>query len=216
MNKKEKYSYVLNVFERNNPDPTTELHYSNNFELLVAVMLSAQCTDQRVNKVTPALFKEMPTAKEMAVHEPSTIYNYIKSISYPNTKAIHLNQMANEIIEKHDGNIPESFEELIQLSGVGRKTANVIEAIAFNKPAMPVDTHVFRVSNRIGLTHHSKTPYETEIELKKNIPEEKLIKAHHWLILHGRYLCKAINPKCKECELKSVCDYFKKEAKANS
>ncbi|MFR9166477.1 MAG: endonuclease III [Dysgonomonas sp.] len=208
MTKKERYQGVIGWFEANVPIAETELHYDNPFHLLIAVILSAQCTDKRVNMVTPALFKAFPTPEVMAVSSPDEVYTYIKSISYPNNKAKNLVGMAKKLVSDFDGKVPSELEQLEQIPGVGRKTANVMLAVAFNKPAMPVDTHVFRVSNRIGLTDNSKTPLETEKELVKNIPSHLLSKAHHWLILHGRYVCLARKPKCDQCHLQQWCKYY--------
>lgn len=207
MTKKERYEQALAWWEETNPNPDTELVYHNTFELLVAVMLSAQCTDARVNTVTPALFKAYPTAIEMAKASVDEILNLIKSVSYPNDKAKHLSETAQIIAETYNGEVPSGYNELLSLPGVGRKTANVMSIVAFNRPAMPVDTHVFRVSNRIGLTT-TTTPDATEKELLKNIPINKLHHAHHWLVLHGRYICTAINPKCERCGLTHLCKFF--------
>ena len=195
------------------PKAETELHYSNPFQLLVAVILSAQCTDKRVNMVTPPLFHDYPTAEAMAASTPETIYEYIKSISYPNNKSKSLVGAAKMIVNQYGGAIPSDMDSLLKIPGVGRKTANVMLAVAFNKPAMAVDTHVFRVSNRIGLTNNSKTPLETEKTLVKHIPPEILPTAHHWLILHGRYVCTARNPKCSTCGISCYCKYFEKARK---
>ncbi len=204
----QKYQIVLERFAEAMPDADTELHYSNPFELLVAVMLSAQCTDKRVNMVTPALFKAFPDAASMAASTPETVYGYIRSISYPNAKAAHLVEMARQLTRDFEGRVPDTMEALTSLPGVGRKTASVMLICAFDKPAMPVDTHVFRVANRIGLTRQSRTPEETERILLQNIPEELLFKAHHWLILHGRYTCLARKPQCENCILKDICDSY--------
>jgi len=185
----------------------TELHYGSPFQLLVAVMLSAQCTDKRVNMVTPALFEAYPDAAAMAQATPDDLFHYIRSVSYPNSKSQHLAAMARMLVNDYGGEVPDNIDDLQRLPGVGRKTANVMAVVAFEQPAMPVDTHVFRVSNRIGLTCHSKTPLETERTLTKHIPPEKLSKAHHWLILHGRYVCQARRPKCGECFLADICKY---------
>lgn len=208
MTKKQRYTKVLSWFEQHMPVAETELHYSSPFHLLIAVILSAQCTDKRVNMVTPALFEAFPTPEVMAVSSPDHVYEYIKSISYPNNKAKNLVGMAKKLMADFGGEVPQKQEELESLPGVGRKTANVMLIVAFGKPAMPVDTHVFRVSNRIGLTDDSKTPLETEKELVKYIPKRLLSKAHHWLILHGRYVCVARKPKCEECGLTMYCKYF--------
>jgi len=208
MNKKERYAKILNWFQENAADAETELHYRNPFELLVAVILSAQCTDKRVNMVTPALLHDYPTAQAMAQSQPEVIYEYIKSISYPNNKAKHLVGMAQKLLTDFNGEIPDSVEKLQTLPGVGRKTANVIASVVYNKPTMAVDTHVFRVSERLGLTTNSKNPLQTERELIKYIPKTLIPKAHHWLILHGRYVCLARRPKCEICGLTSWCNYY--------
>ncbi len=205
MRKQELYDRVIARFEEAMPVAETELHYDTPFQLLVAVILSAQCTDKRVNMVTPALFKAYPDAAAMAKATPEDIFRYIHSVSYPNNKSKHLVAMAQMLQSAFDGVVPDSVDELQRLPGVGRKTANVIAAVVFEQPAMPVDTHVFRVSNRIGLTHNSKTPLETERELVKYIPPEKIPTAHHWLILHGRYVCQARKPKCGECCIADLC-----------
>ncbi|MBP5456458.1 MAG: endonuclease III [Paludibacteraceae bacterium] len=207
MTSKERYSHVLDWFIKNAPDAKSELNFTNHYELLVAVVLSAQCTDKRVNMVTPALFERYPDAHALSQASVSDILHYIQSISYPNNKAQHLHDMAVMLSERFQGIVPDSLEQLQQLPGVGRKTANVIMAVAFNQPAMPVDTHVFRVSNRIGLTNQAKTPFDVEKVLVKNIPSEILSKAHHWLLLHGRYICTARNPKCDSCGIAQFCKY---------
>lgn len=208
MTKKERYTKVIEWFEENMPIAETELHFDNPFHLLIAVILSAQCTDKRVNIVTPPLFNAFPTPEVMAVSTPDAVYEYIKSISYPNNKAKNLVGMAKKLVNDFGGQVPDTLEELESIPGVGRKTANVMLIVAFNKPAMPVDTHVFRVSNRIGLTDNSKNPSQTEKELMKYIPIKYLSKAHHWLILHGRYICLARKPKCEVCGLAPYCKYF--------
>jgi endonuclease-3 len=208
MHKKERYRGVLNWFITNMPVAETELHYENPFQLLIAVILSAQCTDKRVNMITPALFKDFPTPEVMAASTPEVIFEYIRSVSYPNNKSKHLVGMAQMLLNNFGGVVPSDIDDLQKLPGVGRKTANVIASVVYNKPAMAVDTHVFRVANRIGLTNNSKTPLETEKELVKNIPEEYISIAHHWLILHGRYTCTARKPKCEICGLKPWCNYF--------
>ena len=185
--------------------PETELHYADPFQLLVAVILSAQCTDKRVNMVTPELFRAFPTPQKLAEAEPQKLYEYIKSISYPNNKTKALIGMAKALVERFDGQVPEDIDDLLTLPGVGRKTANVMLAVVFNKPAMAVDTHVFRVSNRLGLTNNSRTPLATEKTLMKHIPAEAIPKAHHWLILHGRYVCTARKPDCEGCYLADIC-----------
>lgn len=211
MRKEERYKNVIQWFLENKPIAETELHYANTYQLLVAVILSAQCTDKRVNMVTPALFEAYPTPEAMAASNPDAVFSYIKSISYPNNKAKHLVGMAQTLVNEFQGVVPSDIKELMRLPGVGRKTANVIASVVFDLPAMAVDTHVFRVSNRIGLTVNSKTPLETEKELVKHIPEELIPKAHHWLILHGRYVCVAKKPKCESCGLTAWCAYFQKK-----
>ncbi|NMB05978.1 MAG: endonuclease III, partial [Bacteroidales bacterium] len=205
MTKKEQYSKVIGWFEANAESAETELHYQNPYQLLVAVILSAQCTDKRVNLITPALFEAFPTPEVMAAASPDEIFTYIRSCSYPNNKAKSLAGMARKLVDNFHGEVPSDIDSLITIPGVGRKTANVILAVAFDKPAMPVDTHVFRVANRIGLTRNSKTPLETERELVKHIPSKLLSKAHHWLILHGRYVCVARKPKCESCGIREWC-----------
>ena len=208
MTKKERYERIIEYFKTHNPNAETELNYHTPFELLVAVILSAQCTDKRVNMVTPDLLKAFPNASKMSETTADEIFEYIKSISYPNNKAKHLLNMAKRLVEKYGGEVPEDYDALLSLPGVGRKTANVMASVVWNKPKMAVDTHVFRVSNRIGLTNNSKTPLETERELTRNIPEEFIPIAHHWLILHGRYVCIARNPKCNECGISAYCKEF--------
>ena len=213
MTKKQLYSEVIKYFEAERPIAESELQYSNPYELIVAVILSAQCTDKRVNMTTPALFAAYPTVESMAKATPEAVYKLIKSISYPNNKSKHLVGMAQAVVERFNGVIPNDIDELQTLPGVGRKTANVVAAVAFGQPTMAVDTHVFRVSNRIGLTNNSKTPLQTELELTKHIPAEIIPKAHHWLILHGRYVCKAIKPLCEQCGLAPFCKEHQKKAK---
>jgi endonuclease-3 len=208
--KKERFEKVIDYFSKNHPVAETELQYDNPYQLLVAVILSAQCTDKRVNMVTPNLFNAFPVPEVMAVASSDEVFQYIRSISYPNNKAKHLVGMAKMLVSDFKGVIPSEIDDLIKMPGVGRKTANVIASVVYNKAAMAVDTHVFRVSNRLGLTTNSKTPLETEKQLMKFIPENKVAIAHHWLILHGRYVCLARNPKCAECELKQFCKYFEK------
>lgn len=208
MRKQERYKGILEWFQANVPTAETELHYENPYQLLVAVILSAQCTDKRVNQVTPALFEAFPEPEVLAESTPEVVFEYIRSVSYPNNKAKHLVGMAKMLVEQFNGEIPSDIKDLQKLPGVGRKTANVIASVIFDKPAMAVDTHVFRVSNRLGLTNNSKTPLETEKGLVKNIPEELIPIAHHWLILHGRYICLARKPKCEECGLVKWCKYF--------
>lgn len=205
MTKKERYQKVIAWFQENMPVAETELHYDNPYQLLVAVILSAQCTDKRVNMLTPRIYQDFPIPEAMAATTPEVIFEYIKSVSYPNNKSKHLVGMAKMLVNDFNSQVPDTLEELIKLPGVGRKTANVIQSVVFNKAAMAVDTHVFRVSNRIGLTTDSKTPLATEKELVKYIPEELVAKAHHWLILHGRYICQARKPKCDICGLRPYC-----------
>ncbi|HET6990564.1 MAG TPA: endonuclease III [Bacteroidia bacterium] len=211
MTKKERFEKVIEWFEKNMPVAETELQYKNPFQLLVAVILSAQCTDKRVNLVTPKLFERFPDAETLAAASSDEVFTYIKSISYPNNKAKHLVGMAKMLMEDFKNKVPESIEELTRLPGVGRKTANVIASVVYSQPAMAVDTHVFRVAARIGLTVGAKTPLQTEQQLVKNIPENLLAIAHHWLILHGRYVCLARNPKCDECGLIDWCKFGTKQ-----
>jgi len=207
---KEKYRLVIEYFKNNVPVAETELHFSNPFQLAVAVILSAQCTDKRVNLLTPALFERFPSPLLMSQADVDEIFQYIKSCSYPNNKAKHLSGMSKKIMDDYNGKVPCELEDLMKLPGVGRKTANVIAAVAFGLPAMPVDTHVFRVSVRLGLVKKVKTPYEAEKQLVKNIPGDLLVIAHHWLILHGRYICTARKPKCSICGLYNICEYYEK------
>ena len=215
MNTKERYQRLIAYFEKERPTAQSELHYENPFQLLVAVILSAQCTDKRVNMTTPALFAAYPDAFVMAQATPEDIFGYIHSISYPNNKSKHLVGMAQKLVSDFGGEVPSDVDDLQTLPGVGRKTANVIASVVFNLPALAVDTHVFRVANRIGLTKNSKNPLQTERELVKHIPQEKIPIAHHWLILHGRYVCQARKPHCAECGISELCDYFKVRAKNN-
>lgn len=208
MEKAELFEYVIRYFQKEMPVAETELEYNNPFELIVAVILSAQCTDKRVNMITPGLIKRFPTPEKMATADPAEVFDYIKTCSYPNNKAKHLVGMAKKLMELFDGKIPDDVEELQKLPGVGRKTANVVASVFFQKPAMAVDTHVFRVAARIGLTTGAKNPLQTELQLVKYIPEELIVKAHHWLILHGRYICIARKPKCGICGLTEVCKYY--------
>ena len=211
MKKTELFNYVINYFQANMPIAETELEYQNPYDLIVAVILSAQCTDKRVNQITPELLKRFPSPQKMAEAEPEEVFEYIKTCSYPNNKAKHLVGMAKKVIELFDGKIPEDIDDLQKLPGVGRKTANVIASVVYNKPALAVDTHVFRVAARIGLSTNSKTPLNTEMQLVKYIPEDLIPKAHHWLILHGRYVCIARKPKCNVCGLSEVCKYYNTE-----
>ena len=211
MKKSELYKRVIEYFEVAMPIAETELNYTTPFELLVAVILSAQCTDKRVNMVTPDLFCRYPDAQELSAAHPDEIYNYIKTVSYPNNKARHLVGMAQKLCSDFGGEVPDTLEELITLPGVGRKTANVIQSVVWGKSAMAVDTHVFRVSHRIGLVpKRCTTPYSVEKELMKYIPNDIVPKAHHWLILHGRYVCKARKPECNNCGLTAVCNEYSK------
>lgn len=210
MTKKERYKNTIEYFTKNMPVAETELKYNSPYELLVAVILSAQCTDKRVNIITPEFFKSFPTAEILADADIDHIFGLIKSCSYPNNKAKHLSGMAKMLVLDFNNIVPDDIKELQKLPGVGRKTANVIASVVFNKPAMAVDTHVFRVSERIGLATNSKTPLETEKQLVANIPEELIPLAHHWLILHGRYVCKARKPMCKDCGLSYFCKYYEK------
>ncbi|MEQ8337093.1 MAG: endonuclease III [Cyclobacteriaceae bacterium] len=211
MTKKERYQAFVDYFLESFPEPETELRYNNPFELLVAVVLSAQCTDVRINKVTPALFEKFPSAEFMATASFDELFELIRSVSYPNNKSKHLMGLSKMIMEDFGGEVPVKHEDLQKLPGVGRKTANVIVSVLYNQPAMAVDTHVFRVSKRLGLvTQTAKTPLEVEKQLVKNIPEEHIHKAHHWLILHGRYVCLARRPKCEECKITHVCRYFER------
>lgn len=206
----QKYDAFVYYFEEHMPVAESELVFRNPYELLVAVILSAQCTDKRVNMTTPALFERFPNPESMAASTVEEIYTYIKSISYPNNKAKNLLGMAQALVGDFGGMVPDNLEELQRLPGVGRKTANVMMAVAFDQPAMPVDTHVFRVANRIGLTKNSKNVKETERTLVKHFPKEVLSKAHHWLILHGRYVCHARKPSCETCGITGICDYYQK------
>ena len=206
MKKEERYKLILDWFRTNMPVAETELHYENPFQLLIAVILSAQCTDKRVNQITPPLFYDFPTPVALASTTAEVIYEYIKSVSYPNNKAKHLVGMAKMLIERFKGEVPCTLEELTQLPGVGRKTANVIQSVVWGKAAMPVDTHVFRVSHRLGLvSKQHTTPYSVEMELMKHIPKKEIPIAHHWLILHGRYVCKSRTPLCEKCGLQNWC-----------
>ncbi len=206
MNKKERYEYILRHFRKEMPQVTTELDFGSVFQLLVATMLSAQCTDKRVNMVTPELFRHYPDAKTMAQAEADDVLQYISSVSYPNAKAKHLVEMARMLMSDFNGEVPQTMEDLQRLPGVGRKTANVIQAVAYGKGAMPVDTHVFRVSHRLGLvSQKANTPLKVEMELRKNIAEDVLADAHHWLLLHGRYVCQSRKPKCDKCPFTTFC-----------
>lgn len=208
MRAKERYEKALAWFEANMPVAESELHFENEYQLLVAVMLSAQCTDKRVNMVTPALFKAYPTIEDLADSTAENVLQYIRSVSYPNSKAEHLVQMAKRVVNVYGGIIPNNREDLQTLAGVGRKTANVVLAVWWNQPTMAVDTHIFRVAERIGLTTNAKSPLDSEKQLIKYIPEEIIPKAHHWLLLHGRYTCQARSPKCDRCGLQAICKYW--------
>ena len=208
-----KYDTFIEYFEKTMPVAESELKFMNPYQLIVAVILSAQCTDKRVNMTTPAFFERFPDAKTLSEATQDEVYQLIKSISYPNNKAKNLIGMAKGLVSEFNGVVPENIDDLQKLPGVGRKTANVVVAVAFDKPAMPVDTHVFRVSARIGLTKNAKTPLDTEKQLVAHIPQRLLSKAHHWLILHGRYVCLARKPKCAECGIKEICDFYQKNSK---
>ncbi len=212
MNRHERYAAILNYFRKERPVAETELEYTNPYELLVAVILSAQCTDKRVNLTTPHLFERYPTVFELATATSDDIFPLIRSISYPNNKAKHLAGMARKLVDDFGGEVPASIDALQTLPGVGRKTANVVASVVFNMPAMAVDTHVFRVSARLGLTVRAKNPLQAEKQLVKYIPESDIAMAHHWLILHGRYTCLARTPKCETCGITSHCQYFEKKA----
>ncbi len=206
---RQRYEGIISIFKEIMPEPKTELHYDTPFHLLLAVILSAQCTDKRINMVTPALFERFPDPESLAAANEDEVFEYIKSVTFPNNKARHLIRAARVLTEEFGGEMPTDIDNLMKLPGVGRKTANVMLAVVWNKAAMAVDTHVFRVSNRLGLTNNSKTPLETEKTLVKYIPEELLSTAHHWLILHGRYVCKARRPDCLDCRLRDYCKSYK-------
>lgn len=211
MRTRDRYEQAMAWFEANMPIAESELNFENEYQLLVAVMLSAQCTDKRVNLVTPALFTAYPAIADLADSTAAEVLNYIRSVSYPNSKAEHLVQMAKRVVEVYGGIIPNSREELQTLAGVGRKTANVVLAVWWNQPTMAVDTHIFRVAERLGLTTKAKNPLDSEKQLIKYIPEEIIPKAHHWLLLHGRYTCQARKPQCENCGLNTICRYFSKK-----
>lgn len=212
MKKQEIYDRLIEYFEKEMPNVETELQFESPFQLLVAVILSAQCTDKRVNMVSPAIFRDFPTAEVMAETTPEVMYEYVKSVSYPNNKAKHLVGMAQMLVRDFGGEVPDNLDDLIRLPGVGRKTANVIQAVVFKKAAFAVDTHIFRVSHRLGLvTDKDTTPYAVEKELTKWFPDELIPRAHHWLLLHGRYICQARVPKCEKCGIKELCKHFKKQ-----
>ena len=215
MNRKQRYEHLLDYFRKQMPEVTTELAFSSPFQLLVATMLSAQCTDKRVNEVTPALFERFPDVRRMAEAEEGEVYDYVKSVSYPNSKSRHLVQMARMVVEEFGGEIPSDPQLLVKLPGVGRKTANVVQAVAFGKPTMAVDTHVYRVSHRMGLVSRTdNTPLKVEQQLMRYIPEEDVPKAHHWLLLHGRYVCTSRAPHCEKCEFESICPKIMEGSKA--
>jgi endonuclease-3 len=213
MTKKERYDYFIEYFSDHQPDPDTELIYSTDYELVVAVILSAQCTDKRVNMVTPEVFSAYPDFRSMSQARFEDLQPLIASVSYPNNKCKHLIKMAQMVVEDFDGKLPKEREQLIKLPGVGRKTANVVASVLYNKPAIAVDTHVFRVSRRIGLSTNAKTPLQTEKQLEKHLPKELWGKAHHWLILHGDYICKARRPLCEQCDLAGICKYYHAQVK---
>lgn len=213
MTTEERYRGITAWFSENMPEPQTELHYDNPFHLLLAVILSAQCTDKRVNIVTPPLFEAYPTPESLAAAKEEDVFRFIKSVTFPNNKTRHLIRAAKTLCEEFGGEMPSDIDSLMKLPGVGRKTANVMLAVVWNKAAMAVDTHVFRVSNRIGLTDNSKTPLETERTLVRHFPAEILPKAHHWLILHGRYVCTARKPNCAECGIRPFCREWEKNSK---
>lgn len=206
---KERYEGILEYFSEAQPNPETELQHNNPFQLLVAVMLSAQCTDKRVNIVTPPLFEAYPTPQAMAAASVEDILEFVKSVSYPNSKAAHLHQMAQKLVEEYNGQVPDNMKDLTSLPGVGRKTANVVMGAAFGKATIPVDTHVYRVSHRLGLSQ-GKTPNDVEKDLSRHIPAELRFKAHHWILLHGRYVCKALRPDCLNCGIQQYCKQYSK------
>ena len=206
MTRKERYQYIIEYFREKMPEVTTELEFGNAFQLLCAVVLSAQCTDKRINQVTPALFRRFPTPQEMAKAEVEEVLEYVKSVSYPNSKANHLVGLSRMLVNDFEGEVPSSMDDLVKLPGVGRKTANVMQAVWFGKAAMAVDTHVYRVSHRLGLVSKTaNTPYKVEQELIRHIPEEDVPDAHHWLLLHGRYVCTSQKPKCAKCDFNDIC-----------
>lgn len=213
MTKKERYEFVIDWFQKNNPNAETELHYENPYQLLVAVILSAQCTDKRVNMVTPPLFEKFPGPESLAKAEFEDVEPLVRSVSFANNKTRHLIGMAKMLMEQFNGEVPSTVEELVQLPGVGRKTANVITSVVYEQPHMAVDTHVFRVSARIGLTVNAKNPLQAEKQLVANIPTDLIYIAHHWLILHGRYICIARRPKCEICGLRPACKYYQTDMK---
>lgn len=206
MTRQQRYEYIINYFRTQMPEVTTELEFGNAFQLLCATLLSAQCTDKRINQVTPALFRRYPSPKEMAKAEAEDVLEFIRSVSYPNAKAKHLVEMARMLVDDFNGEVPENLDDLVKLPGVGRKTANVMQAVWFGKSAMAVDTHVYRVSHRLGLVRKTdNTPLKVELELIRHIPQDDIPKAHHWLLLHGRYVCTSRLPKCSKCALSEIC-----------
>jgi len=205
---KEKAEKIFQILREDNPNPATELNFDNSFQLAVAVILSAQCTDKRVNSITPSLFKKFPNAEKMSNSSEKEIFEYIKSVSYPNSKASYIFRFSNIIAEKYNGEIPNNFNKLVELPGIGRKSANVLLSVLYNKPVMPVDTHIHRLASRIGLAKNAKNVLQTEKQLLKNIPKDFLKDAHHWLILHGRYVCTAKKPKCNLCKIREYCDWY--------
>ncbi|HON18190.1 MAG TPA: endonuclease III [Salinivirgaceae bacterium] len=211
MKKQEKINAIVEYFQKNNPNPTTELKYQTPFQLLVSVVLSAQCTDKRVNAITPELFRCFPDPYSMSKGSADEIFNLIKSCSYPNSKSRYLHAIAQKLVNDFDGNVPSTIDELQSLPGVGRKTANVVLSVLFNEPTMPVDTHVFRVASRLGLTTHAKNPLQAEKQLLDFFDKSLLHNVHHWLILHGRYVCRARKPQCHECGLSFVCSYYEQK-----
>ena len=214
MKREDRYKAVLAYFSQQMPEVTTELEFGSVFQLLVAVILSAQCTDKRVNMVTPALFRRFPDAASMAAVEADEVYEYVKSVSYPNAKARHLVEMARVVVEEHDGQVPADMDALLRLPGVGRKTANVIQAVAFGRSALAVDTHVYRVSHRLGLVSKTdNTPYKVEQALTRHIPDEQIPLAHHWLLLHGRYVCTSRKPHCEKCALEPLCPKYLEDSR---
>ncbi|MCI6550964.1 MAG: endonuclease III [Prevotella sp.] len=214
MTRKERYSYILNYFQEHMPEVTTELQFGSAFQLLCATLLSAQCTDKRINAVTPALFQRYPTAQEMAKAEPEDVLEYVRSVSYPNAKSRHLVEMSRMLVSDFAGEVPEEMADLVKLPGVGRKTANVLQAVWFGRATMAVDTHVYRVAHRLGLVPaDANTPYKVELSLKRQIPDTVIPQAHHWLLLHGRYICQSARPKCARCPFDGICPKLLKDSK---
>jgi len=213
MTRKEKFEKIISYFKNTMSDVTTELNYKNEYELVVAVILSAQCTDKRVNQITPLFFKKFPDFRSLSKASKAEVYNLIKSCSYPNNKTSHLIKMANYVTKIYNGKLPEEIEELIKIPGIGRKSANVIASVLFNKPVIAVDTHVHRVCNRIGLTENAKTPEQTEKQLYEYVPQKYRASMHHWLVLHGRYICKSRKPLCNACGISNYCNFFNFENK---